>query len=577
MMMNRIYVIFLICFTLFTSTWSQSPFRDDYFRPPVDIDMYLSGNFGELRSNHFHAGIDIKTQGVIGHKVFSCADGYISRIKIEAAGYGNTLYITHPGGYTTVYAHLDRFREDISDFARNKQYKNQQHAINIFPAKEDFPLSKGEMVAFSGTSGYSFGPHLHFEIRDAGNQEPMNAMLFGLDIEDIVPPRIFSLYLYPDKENGIANQSFEKTRIKVAGEKGLYRLGAGDTITANGSLGFGLEAFDYLNGARNRCGIYRMRILIDSVKRYHWEMNRFPFSKARYVNSYVDYEERSRNNKVIQKTFIDPNNKADQYKYVEGNGMFDFTENRPYHIKFMLEDAYENHTELNFIVQGGSPGIIPERKEENGHAQKFISSHSNEFNREDIIFSLPEGALYTDLKFKYERLEKKTGTFSPVHRLHDHHTPIHLASKLKILPVGLPENLQDKALIVTLDEDNEINSAGGEWKEGFIATEIREFGDYFIMIDTTAPEIRSLDLNASTDTVSRKSIRFMIKDHVSGIKSYEGYIDNEWVLFEYDLKNDIVFYRFDPERLPSGKSHEIELYIIDNKENIAYYYAVFNW
>ena len=163
---------------------------------PINIPMFLSGSFGELRSNHFHSGIDIKTQGVTGHRIFASADGYVSRIKVEAAGYGNTLYITHPAGYTTVYAHLDRFREDIADYVMELQYKQEKHALNIYPEKEKWKVEKGEFIALSGSSGYSFGPHLHFEIRNAANQAPMNVLLFGFDIADDVAPRVRSVYLY---------------------------------------------------------------------------------------------------------------------------------------------------------------------------------------------------------------------------------------------------------------------------------------------------------------------------------------------------------------------------------------------
>ena len=278
-MWYRFSALFLTCLCLVQSSLTQAVFRKDYFGAPMNIDMYLSGNFGELRSNHFHAGIDIKTQGITGHRVYAASGGYISRIKIETAGYGNTLYITHPDGYTTVYAHLDRFRKDIAESMRKKQYSHEQHTLNIFPEKGEWPVEKGELVAFSGTSGYSFGPHLHFEIRDARNQEPMNVMLFGFDIEDLVAPRIFSVYMYPGK-----------TRFEVAGDSGKYFLKTGDTISAGGSVGFGIEAFDYLNGAHNRCGIYRIQMLVDDVLKYEWRMDRFPFSKARYINSYIDYD-----------------------------------------------------------------------------------------------------------------------------------------------------------------------------------------------------------------------------------------------------------------------------------------------
>jgi len=558
-------------------TWTQVGYNRDYFRAPMDIGMYLSGNFGELRSNHFHAGIDIKTQGITGLRVYAAAEGYISRIKIEAAGYGNTLYITHPAGYTTVYAHLDRFRRDIADYVRKKQYSNQQHALNIFPGKGEWPVAKGDIVAYSGTSGYSFGPHLHFEIRDAARQEPMNAMLFGFDIEDLVAPRFFSLYVYPGDENSIACDSYDKTRLEVISDTGKYKLKAGDTINVNGNIGFGIEAFDYLNGAHNRCGIYRIRMLVDEVLKYEWKMDRFSFGKARYVNSYIDFEEKARNGKLVQKTFVEPNNKSEQYVYVENDGMHDFTEQRSYRVKFMLYDAYMNTSELEFVVKGGSPTLKPLPEPENNYAADFSWSSPNEFTTEGLNLRIPEGALYKDLKFNYSSHEKPDVAFSPVHVVHDPYTPVHLACDLGIRPVGLPEELHDKALVVIINEEGEISTAGGEWKDGMLYTQIREFGQYTVLIDTAAPVIRSLDLDDSGNAVNRKNIRFKVTDETSGVKSYEGYIDNEWVLFEYDAKNDLVSYSFDPDRLTSGKSHELELYIIDNKENIAYYYAEFYW
>ena len=539
--------------------------------------MILSGNFGELRADHFHSGIDIKTQGTTGHRVYAAADGYVSRIKIEAAGYGHTLYITHPGGYTTVYAHLDRFRSDPARYVLNRQYSLQTHALNIYPEKDEWPVKKGELVAFSGTSGYSFGPHLHFEIRDASNQEPLNVLLFGFDIEDRIPPRIYSLYLYPGKHGGMAGGSYGKSRLEVSGGEGKYRLSKGDTVTANGDVGFGLEAFDFLNGARNRCGLYRILMLVDGELRYEWEMDRFSFSEDRYVNSYMDYGEYLRNNVKVQKTFVDPDNRLDLYRHVENSGMNDFSEARCYRIEFILEDANENSARLEFIVLGGSPRGLPQPKEETPPDAEFSCKTDNEFVRDGISLNLPSGALYTDLAFHYDSLPGPEGAFSPVYALQDRYTPLQLWCDLSIRPAGLPEVLRDKAVIALLDEENGYTSEGGEWKDGMVHTEIREFGQFTVLVDTTDPEITSLDLNGSGDPFTGKTIRFRVSDDLSGIRSYEGYIDNHWALFEYDLKNDLVYYRIDPGRLQSGKSHELELYITDNKENIAYYYGEFYW
>jgi murein DD-endopeptidase MepM/ murein hydrolase activator NlpD len=576
-MRYRISALSIIYSCLVCTGWTQSGFPEDYFRAPLDIRMVLSGNFGELRPNHFHSGIDIKTQGVSGQRVYAAADGYISRIKIEAAGYGNTLYITHPGGFTTVYAHLDRFRSDIARYVKDRQYSLEQHALNIYPERDEWPVKKGELVAFSGTSGYSFGPHLHFEIRDAATQEPMNVLRFGFDIEDLVPPKIFSLYLYPGNSGSMANQSYSKTRLEVSGENGKYRLRDGDTVTATGSIGFGIEAFDFLNGAANRCGLYRIRMMVDGQLKYEWKMDRYSFSEDRYVNSYMDFGEKVRNNITVQKTFVDPNNRLDLYEHVENSGMIDFSEPRSYPVKFILEDAAENSSELGFVVRGGTPAVLPEREAESQPDAVFSWSADNEFSRDGISLKIPEGALYTDLKFHYAASPRVAGTFSPVHALQDPYTPLHLACDLNIRPDGLPEELQDKSLIALLDDENGFTAAGGQWQDGMVTTQIREFGRYAVLVDTTEPVISSLDLGGPGDRFDGKTIRFRVTDDLSGIKSYEGYIDNHWALFEYDTKNDLVYYRIDPKRLSSGKAHELELYITDNKENIAYFYAEFFW
>jgi murein DD-endopeptidase MepM/ murein hydrolase activator NlpD len=576
-MRQKISILGVLVFCVAGPLRSQPGFPGDYFSPPLDFRMVLSGNFGELRANHFHSGIDIKTQGTTGHRVYAAADGYVSRIKIEAAGYGNTLYITHPGGYTTVYAHLDRFRSDLARYVLDRQYSLEKHALNIYPEKDEWPVKKGELVAFSGTSGYSFGPHLHFEIRDASNQEPLNVLLFGFDIEDRVPPRIYSLYLYPGNHESMAEGSFDKSRLEVSGGDGKYILSKGDTVTASGNVGFGLEAFDFLNGAGNRCGLYRIRMMVDGELRYEWEMDRFSFSEDRYVNSYMDYGEYIRNEVLVQKTFVDPNNRLDLYKHVEHAGFNDFSEPRSYRIKFILEDAGGNAAELEFIVKGGIPAVLPQREEEAPPDAEFRCEVDNSFTRDGISLGIPSGALYTDLAFHYDTSARPEGAFSRLYGLQDRYTPLQLWCDLAIRPSGLPEALRNKAVIALMDGDNGFTSEGGEWKNGAVSTQIREFGRFTVLVDTTDPEITSLDLDGSGDPFTGKSIRFRVTDDLSGIRSYEGYIDNRWALFEYDLKNDLVFYRIDPGRLASGKSHELELYITDNKDNIAYFYSEFYW
>ena len=497
---------------------------------------------------------------------------------MEAAGYGNTLYITHPAGYTTVYAHLDRFRPDIAEYVRELQYKQERHALNIYPEKEKWPVEQGEFIAYSGSSGYSFGPHLHFEIRNAAQQAPMNVLKFGFDIKDDIAPRVLSLYLYPMDHGSHVNGMHEKQRFQVQADTGRYRLKGQPQLMARGRIGFGIEAYDYLNGARNRCGIYRITMMVDEVLKYQWAMDQFKFSESRYINSYIDFEERQLNRRLVQKTYIEPNNRLGLYPLVEDMGICDFSEKRPYRVRFILEDVHGNSTELSLAIQGGQPDFGNGPSPDENYAKDFSWDSPNEFRQKDVVLTLPRGALYDHLPFTYRKSPPLKDSWSPVHHIHHIRTPIHTAGELAIRPDSLPEDLRDKAYLGYLNGDEgKTEAAGGEWKDGMVRGRIRSFGRYTVLVDTIDPEIRPLNLGGSRDLSKRSSIRFRISDKQSGIKSYEGYIDNHWALVEYDLKNNLAFYRFDPQRLEKGKTHELELYVIDNKDNIAYYYTEFYW
>ena len=472
---------------------SQPASGEDSFRPPLDFNLSVSGNFGEIRADHFHSGIDIRTQGVTGKKIYAVADGYISRIKTESGGYGRSLYITHPGGLMTVYGHLDRFNPEIEKYVRKKQYEEKKHALNIFPLKNEFPVTTGDVIAYSGNSGYSFGPHLHFEIRNAANQHSRNVMLYDLGIRDNASPRFFSLCVYPLEMNSFVNNVTEKQIIPVSGENGRYKIPDDYSLRVTGKIGFGIEAYDYLDGSASRCGLYIVELYIDSTLTYSSSMDEFSFDESRYINSLIDYEEKQKSGRNIQKTYIEPNNKLSIYKKTVNNGTVEFFDDNPHFISIVIKDAYYNTSRLDFTIRSQTTNQVSNREVKNDFIQYMPWEALNIFERDDIRLVIPEGALYKDLKFNYSKIENGPDLFSLVHCIHNIYTPLHLQSELSIRPKNFPDDLKEKAILVKADKEGKWEYASGEWDNGYVKGKIIEFGNYAVSVDTSAPIIKPLN------------------------------------------------------------------------------------
>ena len=557
---------------LFTSLFLAGYGQNQGLRSPVDFPMHLSGNFGELRGGHFHSGIDIKTYGVKGKKIYAIADGYISRIKISTGGYGKALYVHHPDeGITSVFGHLKSFSKSIEEYILKKQYAQKTFEIQLFPEPDQFPVKKGDLIAFSGNSGSSQGPHIHFEIRNLSDQHPLNPLNYGFQVKDDIPPKIFNLAIYRHNKHGTPQKKglLETNAISP----NVYKLKNNHPIPVQGNYSFGIRAFDFLNGASNWCGLYDLKLFVDSAVIYHHRMDKFYFQETQYIKNIKDLKEKIKNNLSIQRTYIQPNNKLSLYRYVRGKGIISFTDNQTHTLRYQVRDVHGNESTLSFEVKGDSSCCSVDTSTTE-YLKKMPYQVANNFSAEEMKVHFPANAFYDTLRFNYN-MENSTqdSFFSNIHHIHNKYTPVHKFFTLSIKSRNIDKQLIKKAFIARIEEEDEYQYKGGKELNGYITTKTREFGKYAVMIDTLNPTVKLMGNKEELNNKNR--ISFHVEDDLSGIDTFNGFIDGSWVLFEYDPKNNLLTHDFSTHKLEAGKVHEIELYVGDKVNNISTFYMEF--
>ncbi|MCW0481757.1 M23 family metallopeptidase [Gaoshiqia sediminis] len=561
-----------LLFTLFFKTvFSQAPALD-YYSAPVKIPMLLSGNFGELRSNHFHSGIDIKTNGQNGVPVYPAADGEVSRIYISPGGFGLALYIDHPNGSTSVYGHLQKLRDDLAAFAKSAQYEKESFAVDLLVPKGKFKVRRNEIVAYSGNSGSSGGPHLHFEIRETSTQQPLNPLLYQFNITDKMPPSILSVMLYPLSADAHINGKSHAQRFETVFYNGAFHLKNNPVITVFGKVGFGLQALDYLDGSWSKCGVYEIGLSVDGKQIYTFRMDKLSFDETRYLNSHIDYGHFQKYNRRLHKNWIEPGNKLNNYPVLENQGKAMLDDGKIHEVSYLVKDVKGNSSRLTFKVQSKPTKISQPEKE--GILIPFNKSYSLE--KAGLEASFKPGSFYSDLRLDYQEKPSNNLYYSSIFKLHNNEVPVHDYFRLKLKAVKLPNELQDKALIAAIDEKTGKKWAlGGNYENGWVAANIRQLGSFAIAVDTIAPTITPVNIKNKTILTDKNKISFKIGDDFSGIESYRGEINGNWVLFEYDAKNRLLEYYFDPQRMEFNKKQHFKLVVSDAKNNRATYEASF--
>lgn len=538
----------------------------NYFRSPLNITPDASGTFGELRSTHFHAGDDYRTQQRTGLPVYAVADGQVSRVRVQIGGGGNSVYIDHPNGYTSVYLHLENFNDALTNIVRAEQYKQKKFDVDVMVAKGTLSFQKGDVIANSGNTGASGGPHLHFEIRDTKSQHPLNTQLFGLQFTDRFAPTIQGLMVY-DLGESMFNENTFRRPVSVRAVNGTdYRLSNNAAIQVNGKFGLGINTIDRHRAGGFQNGVYSIELFIDGQPMSTVLFEELDFNTSRGIHSYIDYAQWKRSKAKYQKSFKDPGNPIEIFHHLPNDGILELKDNQVHDVKYVVKDVKGNCSELNFQIQN-SANYQPKANTVKGQLMSY--NKNNQFAKDHIQLDIPKGVLYTDLDFLYSSSAKPAGGYSEIHHVHNPMTPLFSTYQLKIKPTSLPERLRDKALIASTQSGSE----GGKYEDGWVVVNTRNLGSFYVAVDTVAPSITPRNLSQGKNVAQQSRIDFTISDNFSGVQSFDGYIDGEWVLMEYDPKNRHLWHTFQSS-LSKGK-HEFRLVVKDWKDNERIYQAEF--
>lgn len=553
-------ILFIFCCAVsFVHAADKKPYPKNDFGLPFQGNLEIIGTFCELRPNHFHGGLDIRTGGKIGRPVISVGDGYVSRINISTIGYGKAIYITHPNGYTSVYAHLSEFPASIQWFITKNQYLQQQYEIEIYPEADVLKVKRGELIALSGNSGASQGPHLHFEIRETKTEAPVNPLLFGIKMDDHLAPSVFDVFLYKkdtlEKQyNGhfpsISLATSSVQMVKKGKKKKRIVVPVGKHNIAFGTYAFGATMRDYASSLGDNNGVNYIQLYLNDQLIYDCKLEQFMFSQMRMHNNYIDFKRFKQNGSKLHKLFKDNGSILDFWSDSPTDGWFTIDDTIAYNFKIVVKDVYGNSSVKKISLFGS-----PNGRNVMTYIQHNSQSHLCYANKDNLItvnqdfkIGIPKNALYSDYRISYQKNYGINYTIG--------NTLVPLDKKIDLHFRISNEFVKYANKFTVLSADG--RSYGTELKnQNWVVASVKEFGTYHIVLDTIKPNITPITLNKNG------YFSFQVSDATSGIKDFDFYINGQWVLLEYTPGS--IHGRI-PTLLPSGK-HSIELIVRDSRLN----------
>ncbi|RTL11361.1 MAG: M23 family metallopeptidase [Flavobacteriaceae bacterium] len=556
---------FLLAFLFLPFLIYSQDFPQDYFQSPLLIPLDLSGSFGELRSNHFHSGLDFKTKGVEGLPVYAAGDGYVSRIKISVFGYGKAIYITHPNGYTSVYGHLQKANGAIETYIKSKQYKEQSYEVEMYLFPTELPVKKGDIIAFSGNTGGSGAPHLHFEFRNTKSEEILNPMHFGFKkiINDDRKPVIQGVVVYP-LDSTTVNKSQKPININFSKQSdGSY---IGTKVQANGRIGFGINAYDFCTNAYNKNGLYKVKAYLNGVLQYQFGFDSFAFDESRYINNFIDYERFHLMGQRIQKLF-----QLSDYplSIVAGNkkdGTIKVNPNSNYNYRIELYDFHENKVEVLIPIEFASsnPNILNTIQK----TPYFIKAKNEAiFEKSNVSVQIPENAFYNNFYLNFD-------VNGDILTLHDDSVPVHKNITITFNDVqGLTEEQLSKTFIATLD-GYKLSYNKTYRKGNSFTMKTKSLGKYKLAQDTTPPRIYNVNFVEGSTIKDQKTISVSVNDLHSGIDTFNAYLNGKWILMEYDYKTKKLIHNLDDNICVQGRN-DLKIVVTDNLQNSTTFESYF--